>query len=310
MIWTVTLNPAMDKILFINSFERNITSRIIKTVDTLGGKGVHISYNLNLMNIDNIATGIIFGTTGKKIESILKKRGIKTLFLKGGKKRGDSRINIVIREDDGSSTIIAEQGVKLKKEEIQDFKDMLKIKIKKEDKLIISGDASNAPSAINNEIINYLKDKNLKIIIDGSGETLRKSIKIEPFLIKPNKDELESLLGFEIKTDEDVIKGIKILEKKGVKNIIVSLGKHGSIGLIKGELLRAVVPKINVENTVGCGDCFLSGIIYGLEKKLTAKESLRYASAISTAAATEIFSVGFNKKKAMSLMGKIKIKEL
>jgi 1-phosphofructokinase family hexose kinase len=300
----------MDKILFVDSFEKNVTTRIKKTLDTLGGKGVHISYDLNIMGIKSVATGIIFGKTGKRIKSIVQSEGIKTLFLEGEKERGDSRTNLVIREDDGSSTIIAEKGVRLTKDEIKGFKDMLKSKVKDGDILVISGDASNAPSSINNEIINCLKDKNTKIIIDASGNTLKKSVKTKPFLIKPNKDELESVLDFKIKTEKDVVAGIKKLGKRGVENIAVSLGSKGSISLISGELLKATVPKVKVESTVGCGDCFLSGIIYGFEKRLPPAETLSYASAVSAAAAADILSVGFDKKRIDALKSKVKIRKL
>lgn len=55
MIHTLTLNPAIDRILYLSRFDKNVTNRIQKTVDTIGGKGTHVSINLKILGKENTA---------------------------------------------------------------------------------------------------------------------------------------------------------------------------------------------------------------------------------------------------------------
>jgi fructose-1-phosphate kinase PfkB-like protein len=75
LIFTVTLNPAVDKILFLDEFQRYRTNRLTRTLETIGGKGTHVSINLKLQDVQNIALGITVGKNGKKIKKYWKPGG-------------------------------------------------------------------------------------------------------------------------------------------------------------------------------------------------------------------------------------------
>jgi len=313
VINTLTLNPAMDRILFIDRFERTVTARVREKTEALGGKGVHISVNLALLGEKSQAFGVLFGDTGKRIESELKSAGVTSRFVYGQDRPDlDSRTNYVVIEESGDSTIISERGVDLAEEEIRSVISAMREHVRDGDILALSGDASNvADPYIYNRFMADLRDRNVKVFIDASGPTLKKALEAAPFLIKPNRDELESVTGIKISDDQAALRAIGALDSYGIQVIALTLGKEGSIvKFADGLVLRAVPPDISVKNTAGCGDAFLSGLIAGFVRGHDAETTLRSATAISAATAADPLTVGFDKEYADSLLEHVKIETL
>jgi len=310
MINTLTLNPAIDSLLFIDRFERTVTARVREKAEALGGKGVHISVNLSLLGEANQAFGVLFGDTGKHIENLLTGMGVKTRFVFG--EGHDSRTNYVIIEETGESTIIADRGVDLTEEDIGSAISVLREHTADGDILVLSGDASNvADPYIYNRFIKALSDKDVRVFVDASGRALAGALEAAPFLVKPNRDELEGVTDIEIKNDEDALRAIGALDRYGIRNIALSLGAEGSIvKFADGGILRAVPPGVAVRNTTGCGDAFLSGLIAGFARGYDAERTLRTATAISAATAADPFTVGFDTEYADSLTEQVTIEKL
>jgi len=313
MINTITLNPAIDSLLFIDSFRKNVTARIRERAEALGGKGAHISVNLALMGEPNQAFGMLFGETGKKIESMVSRTGAVSKFIYGeGGEGRESRTNFVVIEDSGDSTIIAEQGVLLSEPEIRSVIKSLLDGSEEGDSFVFSGDASNVSDPyIYNRFIEEVRGKAGKIFVDASGLALRKAIEASPFLIKPNRDELEDATGVVIKNDEDAVRAIRSLDRYEIKNIALTLGGEGAMVRFEdGSILRADAPEVTVRNTTGCGDAFLSGLILGFSRGLGHETMLRLAAAMSAATAASPLSVGFDKNYAESLIEKVEVKTI
>ncbi|GHU64510.1 tagatose-6-phosphate kinase [Clostridia bacterium] len=302
MINTLTLNPAVDLVYFIPHWEPGITIRSSQPLETLGGKGTHVSVNLRKMGIPSRAFGIGRGSIGTRIVSELETLGVESSFLL--RDAGQSRTNIILVEEETKiCTMIAERGVKLSNEDTEEIVSLLSRKISSGDYLVISGDASNSPDPnIYNRILDALKEKDLKILIDASGETLKKSLAASPYLLKPNRDELEYIVGEKLNTEQEVIRGIRSLEKYQIEIIAVSLGGDGAIVKMGENYYRTTPPKVSVFNTVGAGDCFLSGLIYGIENGLSQEDTLRYATAVSAATVASPLSVGYDEALAESLI--------
>ncbi|MDD3362730.1 MAG: 1-phosphofructokinase family hexose kinase [Hespellia sp.] len=310
MIHTVTLNPAIDTLLYLDEFKKNVTNRLQKVDDTIGGKGTHVSINLKLLGLDSTAYGVVHGKTGQQILDLLTGYGIQSAFLK---KEGDkeSRTNFLLIEGTGDCCILASKGIMLTNEDIDKVVSSLYSNIQDGDYLILSGDATNCPDVnIYNTIINRLSDKHPKIFLDTSGATLGQCMNESPYLIKPNLDELSSLVDFPLETEDDIVAGIESLAKYNIEIIAVSLGGDGSIVKTPEGIYKIVPPSVNVRNTIGCGDCFLSGLIYGLANELNVEDILRIATACSAATAESNTSVGFDQERYQELISKVTIKKL
>ena len=313
MISTVTLNPAIDTILFIDEFRRDVTARIREKTECLGGKGVHISVNLSLLDEQSQAFGILFGATGQRIEELVSEAGVTPRFVHGevGADR-DSRTNYVIMEQSGSATIISEHGVDLADPEIDSVLDALGVHTEEGDILVFSGDVSNAPDPyIYSRFIEATRHLGVRAFVDASGPALRRALDAAPFLIKPNRYELAEVTGIEIKSEPDALRAINTLERYGIENIALSLGAEGSIVRFgDSQTLRAIPPGIPVRNQAGCGDAFLAGLALGFSRGWEAERMLRLATAVSAATAASPLTVGFDKEYADSLFERVQITAL
>ncbi|MDR1539344.1 MAG: hexose kinase [Clostridiales bacterium] len=301
MINTFTLNPAIDRILYLNKLEKAVTNRIQHHTYTLGGKGTHVSMNLSQMGVANRAFGLARGDTGRRILRILEEQNICVRFV--FREDGESRTNDIIIEDDHTCTTLAEKGEMLDETDFADLCSALSEHTLEEEFLVLSGDASNSPDPfLYNRIVEHLRTKRPKVFLDSSGDTLRKGLECSPFLIKPNQDELEALCGFSLESDSDVLRGIGTLDAFGIEAIVVSLGKRGIVARFGKDYYKATPPNVAVHNTAGCGDSLLAAILYGYEKGMSHIEMLKYATAVSSAKAASPLSVGFDRELAARLL--------
>jgi len=309
MVITVTINPAMDIVMKLDDFRLNVTNRIQKKFRCVGGKGTHVSINLSLLGVKNTATGVVMGATGEEIIKRLSEYDIDVRFLKLN--RGESRTNYVITDSEGNCTLISEPGQQFEKDVVEMFVSHYSELVGKDDMVVISGDASNQKgTGLQDRLINMAIARGARFCLDASGEYLENGIRKKPFLVKPNLDELGSLFGSEMKTEDEIVAAIRQVSANGAENIVASCGGEGSYALIGGRLYRAVPPAVKAKNTVGCGDALLSGIIAGFEMKLPAAEILKKATAVAAATAMDESTAGFDPSVAAKLESEVKVEEL
>ena len=309
MINTVTLNPAIDRVFFIDEFRRNSTNRIKKSIDTIGGKGTHVSVNLKLLGMGSRAFGVCHGGAGIMITDMLAAHELAIHFVH--RPDGNSRTNYVLVEGSGDSTLITEQGMPITENDMDELLALMQKEIGNGDYLALSGDASNSDPDIYGRIIGDLTAKNLKVFLDTSGKALKDFAGLGPFLIKPNLDELTFLCGRKITSNiEDIIEAVRSLAHYNIRTIVVSLGKDGSILYSKEGIFKAAAPQVNVINTTGCGDCFLAGLLYGYANELSIEETLKIATAASSAKAESPLSVGFDPGRMKSLTAQVNLRKI
>ena len=312
MIHTLTLNPAIDRILYLSELEKNVTNRVKKTTDTIGGKGTHVSINLKLLGQDNNACGICHGENGRQVIQMLSDYGIDDRFNQYMGDSRETRTNYLLIEDSTDCTIVAESGVTLTQKELDELLSTMKEAIRPGDYLIFSGDASNSPDpSIYNKILHIFRERDLKFFLDTSGASLKECIQESPYMIKPNLDELSTLAGYSIPEDDaSIIEAIDSLDRYGVEIIAVSLGGAGSIVKTPEGVYRVHPPKVDVINTIGCGDCYLAGFVYGLSKGYDMEETIRTATGVSAATAESQLSAGYDYCRAMELKSQVTIEKI
>ena len=309
MVVTVTINPAMDKILAVDKFCQNITNRIQRQFDCVGGKGTHISMNLSLMGIRNRAVGVVMGQTGDEILHALESMNIEVRFLRLD--QGNSRTNYVLVDKEGNCTLISEKGQLMEQAVVERLISHYSGLVESGDIVVISGDASNQrDTTLQERLIDIAVAQHARFCLDASGEHLAAGVRKKPFLIKPNLDELGSLCGRNLVTEDDIIFALRQVQEFGIENIIASCGSSGSYALSSGKLFHIFSPEVEVKNTVGCGDALLAGILAGLEMGLPMEKNLRQATAIAAATAMHEATVGFDPAAAAKLEEKVEVLEL
>ena len=265
MIYTITFNPALDYISQVDNFEVGKINRT-KTEKILpGGKGLNVSIVLKNLGLESTALGFIGGFTGEELQRRIEAQGIKTDFIKVN--NGMTRINVKISSD--METALNGNGPEILEEDIQELLEKIE-NIKKEDIVILAG---NVPKGINNNIYEIicvnLERNGVTFIVDATKELLINILKYKPFLIKPNKEELEETFKVKINTKEDIITYAKEMQKMGAQNVLVSLGGDGAILITSdNQVLQSNAPKGKVLNTVGAGDSMVAGFLAGyIERK-------------------------------------------
>lgn len=263
MVYTVTFNPAIDYIMHIDALEKGMTNRSISEEVHFGGKGINVSTVLANLGIGTTALGFIVGFTGEALDEAVKKSGVKTDFIR--LKNGVTRINVKLKSD--KETEINAQGPDIDDEAIEKLFSKLD-EIKSGDTLVLAGSVpSSLPEDIYEKILKHLQGKNIRFVVDATKDLLINVLKYEPFLIKPNKDELEEIFKKTLETKEDIIECAKDLQNRGAKNVLVSLGKDGAILLDEtGKIHFKEAFKIKAINTVGSGDSMVAGFIAGAEE--------------------------------------------
>ena len=310
MIHTLTINTAIDRLLFIEAFSKNSTNRIKRVVDVVGGKGTHVSLNLSELGLPSCCFGITMGDTGERIIRALNARGnLDVRFLHFSE--GESRTNYAIIEDDHTCTLVAEKGATVSRERCEALLTVLEHAVQPGDMLILSGDASNTEIPFfYNTVMERLAGRNLRFVVDTSSQNLVEAIKAKPFLVKPNLEELSQVVGHALHSQADIVQGMRAIAALGVSLVAVSCGGEGSYVLHQGELRRVHPLAVNVINTIGCGDAYLAGIAWGLEKGLALDAILRTATAVSAATAESDLTVGFDLTRARELEAQVEITRL
>ena len=282
MIYTVTLNPSIDYVVRLNEFTLGITNRTTSEEYYFGGKGINVSCVLAQLDLNSTALGFVAGFTGEEIEKGIKHERITTDFIKLS--GGNSRINIKIKAD--AETEINGQGPDISDSELEALMKKLD-RIEDGDTLVLAGSIPNTlPDDVYERMLERLKDKDIRIVVDATKDLLVKSLKYKPFLIKPNRQEISEIFGVDVKTEDDTEKYAKELQKMGAKNVLVSLGGEGAMLIDEnGGKHKAGVLKEKVINTVGSGDSMVAGFIAGYEKEKSYPYALKLGSVCGNATA-------------------------
>lgn len=299
MIYTVTLNPSIDYIVRLDSLKKGMTNRTFAEEYYFGGKGINVSCVLAELGIKSTALGFVAGFTGEAIDSGIKNDNITTDFIK--LKSGISRINIKIKAEE--ETEINCQGPDIEQSELETLFSKLD-KINDGDTLVLAGNIPNTmPDDIYEKILERLKGKDIKIVVDATKKLLLNSLKYNPFLIKPNKQELSEIFETEITASEAVEHYAKELQKLGAKNVLISLGDEGALLVDEyGNTHRAGVIKGKAVNTVGSGDSMVAGFIAGYQKEQSYQYALKLGSICGMA--TAFLSGLATKEKIEELLNK------
>lgn len=260
MIYTVTFNPALDYIISLKELIPGEVNRMLTEQMLPGGKGINVSTVLKNLGHENTALGFIAGFTGFEIKKRLEAMGISTDFIE--LKEGNSRINVKLKAD--KETEINGIGPKISEIELAELFRKLD-RIHSGDYLVLAGSIpASLPDTIYETIMEYLQGRNIRIVVDATGELLKKVLAFQPFLVKPNKAELSELYGRKLTDRGEVIKAAEWLKREGAANVMVSMAGEGAVLLDeKGEVHDRKAAKGTVVNSVGAGDSMVAGFLAG-----------------------------------------------
>lgn len=280
MVYTITLNPALDYNISLEEFTLGKLNLADKAYFLGGGKGINVSKVLKNLGIPSKALGFLGGFTGEFIKRELKERDIEEEFVEV---EGNTRVNLKIKNKE-LETEIAGLSPSITETNLAKLFEKL-YKIEKGDILVLSG---SVPKSLGTDIYNRIMKiipAETKVILDTRGEAFRKSLEAGPYLVKPNIHELEEFCGRTFENQNEIIKGAREIMKMGAENVIVSMGGQGSMLVTKEDVYIGNVPKGTLRNSVGAGDSMVGGIVAKLYENKGLVEAYKFGIGSGSATA-------------------------
>ena len=283
MIYTVTLNPALDKTVEIPSLTVDAVNRITSVRTDPGGKGINVSKVIGKLGGNSIAAGILGGDTGRAILSALESMGLTTCFHFV---EGETRTNMKIIDPEAhTNTDINEPGVTVSEEILGELLTELLRKVTEKDIVVISGSMpKGSPQDTYYTWTKAFREKGAKVILDADGELLKAGLKASPYLIKPNNHELSALTGKTLETPKELEETARSLMKEyGIQKTVVSMGSAGALYVTADETIYAEGIKVPVGSTVGAGDSVVAALAVAEESGMSLEETVCLSTATGAA---------------------------
>jgi 1-phosphofructokinase family hexose kinase len=310
MIYTVTLNPGLDRVLWTKEeLKEGIPNRALDDKTLIGGKGIGVSRTLASLGVKSTVFGFAGGFSGDMLkEHLEEEKNIKVDFTKI---KGDTRINVTIYKMNSEKPIqINTSGPKIDSKECDDL--LCKIRSLSNPEIITIGGSlpQGMEPEIYRKIMKIAKQKKAKIILDVDGPALKMCIDSKPNIIKPNVHELSDFVGHELRGIDEIAEAARNIYDYGIDIVLVSMDAKGMLMIANGEEYLAEPPQVTVTNVLGTGDSSIAGFIYGMLNGKDLKDSLICAVAAGTAATLSDGKILCSKEDFMKVIPQIKISSL
>ncbi len=283
MIFTVTLNPSIDRTLYFNNLKLGEVNRAQKVQTNLGGKGVNVSQALHNLGVPSVTMGLAGGTAGELFIQGLTERGLECDFtrMSGEMRSNITAIDLVTRQ----TTKLNEPGPQVSAAELDSFEQQLAMRLKSGDMVILSGSLPpGAPVDTYARLIHLAKSRGTLCALDSSGDALVAGCRAQPEWIKPNVEEAAYLTGLDMNriSWQEALLQIKTF---GVQYVLLTAGERGVILADAVHAWHALPPKVAATSTVGAGDAALASAICAWRNGSNLQEIARRSAAAGTAAA-------------------------
>ncbi len=283
-IITLTLNPCIDKTIWVDKLIPNEKLKAKHPEDEPGGGGINVSRAMKLLGKDSKAIYFNGGYNGEYFKQLIQEE---QLDFEEIKIEANTRMNLMLIDESTSLEYrVGMQGANILETEIDELLKVLSQQ-KDYDFLVASGSLSpSIPDNIFAKIANIVEGNNAKFILDTSGKALQNVVQEKVFLLKPNLNELSILCGInETASFDEILQATqKLLSQINCTAIVVSLGGNGAIMVTATESHHIYPPQVDVKSTVGAGDCMVAGMTIALSQNKPWKQVLQYGIACGTAA--------------------------
>jgi len=318
MIVTVTMNPAVDKVYWVESLkvcqitQEEFLTRATRSSTSAGGKGANISRFLSAFGVDNVAMGFVGGNTGHVVVRYLQRKGVTTNFVWIHE---ETRVNVTILEEGRSHSpnLINERGPTVTPEEIERFMRRFQRMAKRASWIVLGGSLPQGVDVgIYAELTKIARASGAKVVISAGGEALSQAVGACPYLIKPDTREHMVFEGKALTTTESIVAAARHVIDLGVQMVVISHDVTGDIVLTPEASweIEAKVPTSAFKNLVGADDAFLGGILLKLTQDAPVEEALRFGMAAGIASAESEKKICEDRATVEAEMKKISVERI
>ena len=309
MIYTVTLNPALDKTATVENLRLDSVNRISELRVDPGGKGINVSKVVRELGAKTVAIALLGGHTGTMLRNMLVELGIECKVLEV---EGETRTNLKIKDPAlKTNTDINEPGPEVTDEQLRGMLDGLVSEVGGGDIVVLSGSLPRGAAADTYKVwVAALKKTGAKVYLDADGDKLVRGIEAKPDLIKPNEIELGAMMGRTLDADEKIVEAARELIDGGLDRVMVSMGGAGALYVARDVTIKANPVKVPVGSTVGAGDSVVAALAYAQDKGLGLEDTMRLAMATGAANVMQSGTQAAPRELVDSLIDKVVVTRL
>jgi len=306
MIYTITLNPAVDRELVVPQIVFNSVLRAAEWRVDLGGKGFNVSRMLLALGQPSIALGFAGGNSGAFLQQGLEDLGIATDFVWVA---GETRTNVSIVTSNRERYVkVNEPGPAVSPQNVQQLLAQITGLVKEGDWWVLSGSLPpGAPAALYAQIIDIIQGAGAAALLDSSGDALHRGCKAGPYMAKPNEVEAGQLSRLPVGNTAEIAAAAKTIQQMGVHQVLISLGKQGVLWAGEGQNWLVDTPQIEEKNPIGAGDSLLGGVVWGLAQGLPPEEAIRWGVASGAATAAQSGTAVGTREEVERLLGQVRM---
>lgn len=306
MIHTLTLNPAIDQMVLLEEFRPGDANRVLESRTDPGGKGINVSRALLELGCESVAMGFAAGTRGRFVEAALKERGIYTDFLRIP---GKTRTNItIIDQKHNTTTTLNERGPYTDPHHLVTLTRRLRKHLSPGDWLVIGGSVPpGLPHEVYGDIIRMANSLGARCVLDTEGPAFHAGVAAKPYLVKPNRSEVQRLLGHMPKSQDPMLEAAERIHNLGVEIVVLSQGERGAVMVTSQGAWRAYPPALAASSTVGTGDAMVAGMVQVLSHGGTPEEALRLGAAAGAAAALTVGTQPCRPADVVRLLARVQV---
>lgn len=282
MITSITLNTALDKLYRVDTLLPYAVMRVEDVSVTAGGKGLNVARVAAIAGENATAMGFVGGHNGALFQSLITVPRLTAAFTEV---QAETRSCVNIMETKtGKSTEFLEPGNPVTQADLQRFLADYAAHLRETDLVTINGSLpKGTPPDFYKTLISMAKQAGKPVFVDTSGAALQAAIAAKPTFIKPNTDEIQTLLNHAITSRAELLSAAKQLHADGISIVAISQGARGVLVVCDAGVFEGKPPEIDIINTVGCGDSMVAGFAVGRVRGWPMEESIRYAVAVSAA---------------------------
>ncbi len=284
MIYTITLNPALDREITVDEVRFDDANRVKEEHHYAGGKGIDVSRVIRELGGQSVALGFVAGFAGLEFQGLLINEGVTCDFVEVP---GETRTNVMVYDEKNKRQVnFNARGPQVRPQDVAQFYNKVKRLTPAPTFVHMGGSLPPGITAnIYGQLVKHFRDQDVPVAVDADREPMRLALAAEPTLIKPNRHELRRLLGKEFTRVEDVASAAQELLQRGVEMVMVTMGPDGLVVCAEGEKFHAQPPVVEARSTIGSGDSSLAAFMLGLSRGEKLSECARLAAAAGAATA-------------------------
>jgi 1-phosphofructokinase family hexose kinase len=283
LIITVTINPSVDRNIFVDRLVFEDRAYILSRSDSAGGRGINASRVLHSYGAKNLAIAVSGGANGERFEKLLAKSGFPVKLVRIGR---EIRSNFTVTDRQGLAVKMNELGPLITPEELKSIEKTVDSRLDGASWLMLCGSIPPGVSSdFYTKLIRHARDRKVKTLLDTDGDALLQGVEAGPTVVTPNQPEAERLLNRALITRAHFVEAASRMKAMGAESVILSLGSRGVVAVNENQLMEVLPPRIDAVSPLGAGDALAAAYVWAATKKKDFADCVRWGVAAGTASA-------------------------